>query len=135
MKLVHHKSRQLKQRYGLTAYNQMNKPSIRLIDPNSGATIGPFGLSLKALVDFARTGKLRTRLRCSNDVPAILPSAYRHNCGYAVIRNLEYRAVPRKVPVRPLVHPGICIVQFSFGRNQQTERTIVYAINPGICYQ
>ena len=39
MKLVHHKSRQLKQRYGLTAYDQMHKFSIRLIDPNSGATI------------------------------------------------------------------------------------------------
>ena len=36
MKLVHHESRQLKQRYGLTAYNQMNKFLIRLIDPNPG---------------------------------------------------------------------------------------------------
>jgi len=85
MKPVHHESRQLKQRYGLTAYNQMNKPWIRLIDPNRGAPVGPLGLSLKTLVHFAGAGKLRTGLRCSNNVPAILPRARRHNRGYAVI--------------------------------------------------
>src|SRR5438270_668601 len=107
MELVHHESCQIKQCHGLTAYNQVDKPSIRLIDPNSGATIRPFGLSLKALVDFAGAGKLRTRLRCSNGVPIILPIAYGHNRGYSLIRNLEYRAVPRKVPVRPVVRLSV----------------------------
>jgi len=135
MKLVHHESCQIKQRHGLSAHNQMDKPSIRLIYSNGGAPIGPLGLGLKALY-LARTGKLRTGLRGGNDMLTILPIAYRHDGGYAVIRNLEYGAVPRKVSVRgPGVRLGISIVQFSFRLNQQTERTIVCAINPGICHQ
>src|SRR6478672_4932390 len=35
VKLVHHESRQLKQRYSLATYNQMDKLSIRLINSNS----------------------------------------------------------------------------------------------------
>ena len=93
----------------------MDQPSIRLIDPNSGAAIRPFGLRLKALVDFARVSKLRTRLRCSSDVLTLVPGVYGHNRGGAIIRNLEYCAVPRKVPVFPFVPPGIRIMQFSFG--------------------
>ena len=129
VKLVHHESRQLKQRYSFATYNQMDKLSIRLINSNSRPAKRPLRLSLKTWIDLARAGKLRTGLRGSNGAPTILPTSCRHDRGRAVVQDLEYSAVPCKVSV-PGSSGGVHVMRFSFGRNQQTQGTIVHAINP-----